>query len=166
MTGRTLDVWCFDEHAGVLTDGAAGLDFAYSDTWLAAGRPPLSQSLALDGSYSGASVGAFFGGLLPEDAPRGVLARNLGVSVGNDFGLLEALGGDTAGAMSLLSPSESTGSWERRAWARPRRGGGYVVWRKALRWPHATRARHWSPAGGTLRCSPAWSRSSIAARSG
>jgi serine/threonine-protein kinase HipA len=93
----------------VLTDGAAGLDFAYSDTWLAAGRPPLSQSLALDGSYSGASVGAFFGGLLPEDAPRGVLARNLGVSVGNDFGLLEALGGDTAGAISLLPTGESPG---------------------------------------------------------
>ena len=110
MTGRTLDVWCFDEHAGVLTDGAAGLDFAYSDTWLAAGRPPLSQSLPLDGSYSGASVEAFFGGLLPEGVPRGVLARNLGVSVGNDFGLLEALGGDTAGAISLLSPSESPGS--------------------------------------------------------
>lgn len=106
MGARTLDVWCFDEHAGVLVDGPTGLEFAYGHTWLAADRPPLSQSLPLNGSYDSNSVAAFFGGLLPEGTPRGVLARNLGVSAGNDFGLLEALGGDTAGAISLLSPAD------------------------------------------------------------
>lgn len=104
MSIRTLDVWCFDEHAGVLTDGADGLEFAYSDIWRADGRPPLSQSLPLDGSYTRVATAAFFGGLLPEGAPREQLARNLGVSAGNDFGLLRALGGDTAGAISLLAP--------------------------------------------------------------
>jgi serine/threonine-protein kinase HipA len=104
MSVRTLDVWCFDEHAGVLSDGAQGLELAYSDTWRAGGRPPLSQSLPLNGAYDSAAVDAFFGGLLPEGAPREQLARNLGVSAGNDFELLAALGGDTAGAISLLAP--------------------------------------------------------------
>ena len=34
------------------------------------------------------------------------MARNLGVSADNDFALLAALGGDTAGAVSLLAPGE------------------------------------------------------------
>src|SRR5205807_8339387 len=77
-----------------------------AESWRAAGRPPLSQTLPLDDSYDPAAVKAFFGGLLPEGAPREVLARNLGVSAGNDFTLLAALGGDTAGAISLLTPGE------------------------------------------------------------
>ncbi len=109
MTDRTLDVWCFDEHAGALRDGASGLEFAYADTWRSAGRPPLSQSLPMDGSYTSAAVGAFFGGLLPEGAPRDLVARNLGVSADNDFVMLAALGGDTAGAVSLLAPGETPG---------------------------------------------------------
>ncbi len=109
MSPRTLEVWCFDEHAGVLTDGADGLELAYSDAWLAGRRPPLSQSLPLNGSYTSAAVAAFFGGLLPEGVPRERLARNLGASVDNDFGLLEALGGDTAGAVSLLPAGSSPG---------------------------------------------------------
>jgi serine/threonine-protein kinase HipA len=109
MSPRTLEVWCFDEHAGALTDGADGLELAYSDAWLVARRPPLSQSLPLDGSFTSAAVAAFFGGLLPEGVPRERLARNLGVSVDNDFGLLEALGGDTAGAVSLLPAGSSPG---------------------------------------------------------
>jgi serine/threonine-protein kinase HipA len=117
MSARTLDVWCFDERAGVLTDGVHGLELAYTDTWRSSGRPPLSQSLPLDGAYDSVAVQAFFGGLLPEGAPREQLARNLGVSAGNDFELLAALGGDTAGAISLVAPS-----------AVPRPAGEDVEW--------------------------------------
>jgi serine/threonine-protein kinase HipA len=109
MTGRKLEVWCFDEHAGTLSDGAGGLEFAYAERWRSAGRPPVSQSLPLDGSYAGGAVGAFFGGLLPEGASRELAARNLGVSVDNDFAMLAALGGDMAGAVSLLAPGEVPG---------------------------------------------------------
>ncbi len=108
MDARTLDVWCFDERAGELSDGAGGLEFVYADVWRGDGRPPLSQSLPLDGTYNSVAVEAFFGGLLPEGAPRERLARNLGVSAGNDFELLAALGGDTAGAISLLVPGTVT----------------------------------------------------------
>lgn len=106
MAERTLDVWCFEEHAGVLMDEPAGLDFEYARAWKDAGRPPLSHALPLDGSYRRAAAQAFFGGLLPEGAPRERVARNLGVSAGNDFALLAALGGDTAGAISLLAQGE------------------------------------------------------------
>ncbi|HTD57749.1 MAG TPA: type II toxin-antitoxin system HipA family toxin [Solirubrobacteraceae bacterium] len=117
MADRTLEVWCFDVRAGMLGDCADGLDFVYDDSWLTADRPALSQSLPLDGSYSKVSVAAFFGGLLPEGVPRGSLARNLGVSAANDFGLLQALGGDTAGAISLLPAGDT-----------PRSVGGEVEW--------------------------------------
>ena len=104
MSDRTLDVWCFDDQAGVLTDRRDGLDFAYSAAWIAGGQPPLSQSLPLGAEVESAAGVAFFGGLLPEGAQRDVLARRLGVSADNDFGMLQALGGDTAGAVSLLPP--------------------------------------------------------------
>jgi serine/threonine-protein kinase HipA len=110
MTDRTLEVWCFEEHAGTLSDETGGFGFAYDEQWRTAARPPLSQSLPLDGSYTDSAVGAFFGGLLPEGAPRDVVARNLGVSAGNDLAMLAALGGDMAGAVSLLAPGELPGS--------------------------------------------------------
>ena len=46
----------------------------------------------------------FFANLLPEGNARTQLARRFGISVGNDFALLEAIGGDCAGAISLLHP--------------------------------------------------------------
>jgi serine/threonine-protein kinase HipA len=101
-----LEVVCFDRRAGTLSDAPGGLGFTYDTTWVADGGHPLSQSLPLSGDFGSAQVEAFFGGLLPEGPPRELLARQLGVSAGNDYGLLERLGGDTAGAVSLLAPGE------------------------------------------------------------
>lgn len=98
---RLLEAWCSDEHAGTLTDTASGLGFTYTEQWLAAGRAPISQCLPLDGSFGELDVEAFFGGLLPEGERREQLARLLGVSETGTFSLLEAFGGDTAGALSL-----------------------------------------------------------------
>ena len=97
----TLEVLCFGERAGVLADERDGLRFAYDPAWIAAGRPPLSYSLPLDGDPAPAIVHAYFGGLLPEGEPRRLLARRLGVSERNDFALLGAIGGDCAGAITL-----------------------------------------------------------------
>jgi serine/threonine-protein kinase HipA len=106
MADRVLEVRCFDERAGTLTDTDTTLRFEYDDKWRSRGMPPLSQSLPLEGTFSAEAVSAFFGGLLPEGEPRKLLSRQLGVSTGNDFSLLDALGGDTAGAISLLRPGE------------------------------------------------------------
>lgn len=101
MSLRRLEVWCFGVVAGVIDDGREGLRFTYAPDWASHGRPPLSQSLPLDGTFTDAAATAFFGGLLPEGMPRDVLARRLGLSPRNDFSLLAALAGDTAGAISL-----------------------------------------------------------------
>lgn len=103
----TLDVWGFGRRAGALDRDDDGLSFAYTEEWLADGRPPLSQSLPLDGAFGSTEVHAFFGGLLPEGDLRDLLARRFGVSAANDFALLEAVGGDCAGAVSLLTRGAS-----------------------------------------------------------
>jgi serine/threonine-protein kinase HipA len=53
-------------------------------------------------AYPHAACHAVFGGLLVEGEPREALARNLGVSTANDYALLQELGGDCAGAITLL----------------------------------------------------------------
>jgi serine/threonine-protein kinase HipA len=104
VSNRRLEVFCFEERAGELLDEMDGLTFAYDESWLGRDMPPLSQSLPLDGTFARDAASAFFGGLLPEGAQREFLIRLLGISRGNDFALLEALGGDTAGAISLQAP--------------------------------------------------------------
>src|SRR4051812_19847723 len=101
MADVPLGVWCFDELAGTLVDGPSGVVFSYEEAWIDNGMPPLSQSLPLDGTFLPAAPAAFFGGLLPEGVPREQLARRLGVSSGNDFSLLAAVAGDTAGAITI-----------------------------------------------------------------
>ncbi len=53
----------------------------------------------------------FFEGLLPEGAIRAAVARTLGLSEDNGFGLLAELGADCAGAVVILPPgTEPTGA--------------------------------------------------------
>jgi serine/threonine-protein kinase HipA len=101
-----LALWCFDRHAGSLTQSTGGIEFAYTSGWVADGMPPLSQSLPLDGRFDAAGAAAFFGGLLPEGEPRRQLTRLLGVSERNDYSMLAMIAGDTAGAITLLPEGE------------------------------------------------------------
>jgi serine/threonine-protein kinase HipA len=67
--------------------------------------PAISQALPVqEAAHPHAVCRAVFGGLLLEGDAREALARNLGVSVGNDYALLQELGGDCAGAVTLLDP--------------------------------------------------------------
>lgn len=76
--------------------------FQYDSQWLVRSKIPLSLSLPLrTGPYLDDESHPFFANLLPEEKIRAVIARNLGVSLNNDFGLLERIGGDCAGAVSL-----------------------------------------------------------------
>jgi serine/threonine-protein kinase HipA len=82
------------------------LQFRYDDGY--AGTP-LSLSLPVQPeAHPHAVCRAVFGGLLPEGEGREALARALGVSPGNDYGLLAEVGGDCAGAITLLEPATST----------------------------------------------------------
>lgn len=84
-------------------DGRKRFCFQYAREWLQSSRIPLSVSLPLRTEpYEDDEPHPFFANLLPEGRIRDVIARNLGVSLRNDFGLLERIGGDCAGAVSLL----------------------------------------------------------------
>ncbi len=67
--------------------------------------PVISQALPVQpDAHPHAICRAVFGGLLLEGEAREALARNLGISIGNDYALLQELGGDCAGAITLLDP--------------------------------------------------------------
>jgi serine/threonine-protein kinase HipA len=69
--------------------------------------PALSQALPLQAeAHPHAVCRAVFGGLLLEGEAREALARNLRVSIANDYALLQELGGDCAGAITLLEPDQ------------------------------------------------------------
>ena len=51
--------------------------------------------------YADMTARAYFSGLLPDDPARKRLASALGISEGNAFGLLEAIGGECAGVLSF-----------------------------------------------------------------
>jgi len=89
-------------------DGRKRFSFQYDKEWLEHSKIPLSLSLPLrNDPYLDDESHPFFANLLPEEKIRAVIARNLGVSVNNDFGLLERIGGDCAGAVSLYQESAS-----------------------------------------------------------
>jgi len=100
---KRLTVYLHTERVGVLTDGDEP-GFTYDAGWLAGNTLlPLSRQLPLRSEpFSGRAVRVFFAGLLPEAEPRERIAAILGISEANDFAMLERIGGECAGAVSLL----------------------------------------------------------------
>ncbi|MYE80570.1 MAG: type II toxin-antitoxin system HipA family toxin [Gammaproteobacteria bacterium] len=117
-----LQVWWDGELVGRLTQDRGGdLGFAYDADWV---RRPEAQALSAslpkrEQRYRRRACRPFFAGLLPDEGQREAVARVLGVSPGNDFALLERLGGDVAGALQLLSPEEAPESPTGRAKPEP-----------------------------------------------
>lgn len=106
----TLSVWWDGAVAGALrVDRHGEIRFVYAADWLAdQSRPPISMSLPKRAEpFKRRECRPFFAGLLPEDAQRAAVASALGISRGNDFKLLEALGGDVAGALTLWPDGET-----------------------------------------------------------
>lgn len=106
---RTLSVWWDGVVVGALQVNQHGqMRFTYASGWLAdASRPAISFSLPKQQQpFTQRQCRPFFAGLLPEEAQRDVIAGALGISMGNDFAFLEALGGDVAGALSLWPEGE------------------------------------------------------------
>jgi serine/threonine-protein kinase HipA len=106
---RSLSVWWDSRVVGALRlDEHGDLGFSYDQAWLDdPDSSPISQSLPKRAEpFNRRETRPFFGGLLPEDAQRDAVAKSLGVSKTNDFRLLEALGGDVAGALSLWPEGE------------------------------------------------------------
>jgi len=102
---KRLIVYLNGERVGSLTEDGSGLiEFRYAPEWT--GRSdaiPLSRSLPLQGgTFRGKHARPFFAGILPDEEPRKLIAAILGISERNDFAMLERIGGECAGAVSLL----------------------------------------------------------------
>jgi serine/threonine-protein kinase HipA len=99
-----LSVWWGGARVGALRiDEHGDLAFAYDADWLA---DPATRAISISlpkraQPFNRRETRPFFAGLLPDEGQREAVARALGVSKGNDFRLLEQLGGDVAGALTL-----------------------------------------------------------------
>lgn len=102
---KRLSVCLNGERVGRLEQDDSGLLlFTYDSAWLERkGAIPLSRSLPLrTEAFRGQEARSFFAGILPEETPRKMIASILGISERNDFAMLERIGGECAGAVSLL----------------------------------------------------------------
>ena len=110
MKNHKLDVYLNQTLTGQLSIDAQGdMLFVYDSDYIDNKKnQPLSQSLPLQKQpYDARQCRPFFNGILPEAHLRVAIARHLGISEKNDFALLAAIGGECAGAVSLL-PTHST----------------------------------------------------------
>jgi serine/threonine-protein kinase HipA len=107
---KALSVWWDQVVTGTLAvDRHGDMRFTYAEEWLAdASKSALSFSLPKRAEpFSRRECRPFFEGLLPEESQRDAVARALGISRGNAFKLLDALGGDVAGALTLWPVGET-----------------------------------------------------------
>lgn len=100
-----LDVYLWDQLVGRLwLDERRRFVFQYDTKWIKRkGAIPLSLHLPLKTDlYSDDLSRSFFSNLLPEAEIKQVIARSLQISVSNDFAMLNRIGGECAGAVSVL----------------------------------------------------------------
>ncbi len=114
---KHLAVFLNQTEVGTLAQTGGGLlEFRYTPKWLQnLDAVPLSRMLPLQPeSFRGTKARAFFAGILPEEGPRRQIAAILGISESNDFAMLERIGGECAGAVSLFPEGLSPGATEER----------------------------------------------------
>ena len=100
-----LNVWCDKQLVGYLWRNTQGLmGFRYDEGWLSRGGFRISQTLPLRHEEFTPEAGfahRFFANLLPEGGARERTVRDLKIP-NTDFDLLRAIGGECAGALSVL----------------------------------------------------------------
>lgn len=106
---KQLWVYLHEEKVGTLSYDQGKLNFSYLNDYL---HKPCARSISVsmplaDVIYPHVIVAPFFSGLLPDEAVRYRLAKYLHLSEKNIFGLLEAIGGECAGAISI-KPVDNT----------------------------------------------------------
>lgn len=111
-----LLVWREENLVGTLWRGQGErlMGFEYDPSWLDSGHAiscslPLEQRRWLPEEQT---AHRWFGNLLPEEQARTALLKRLAIP-DDDFALLEAIGGDCAGALSILPPARyPSREWE------------------------------------------------------
>ncbi len=102
---RKLDVFLYNKKVGVLRDLDGKLSFKYDLEAI----KPLSVYLPIqEKAYSDKICRPFFENLLPEGNIRKFVAIKEKVSEENSFSLLDKIGGDCAGAVSLYPKNQKT----------------------------------------------------------
>ncbi len=100
-----LNIWCDQSLVGYLWRNPLGyIGFSYNDQWLEQGGFAISYTLPLtnnDFTPEDGIAHRFFANLLPEGGARDQIVRDLKI-VNTDFDLLRAIGGECAGALSVL----------------------------------------------------------------
>ena len=106
---KQLTVWLFGQQIGTLARVDGRLGFGYAPEWLSnPNAVALSRSLPLQPEpFDDRASRPFFAGLLPEGDKRKLVAQALHVSRQNDFALLDGIGGECAGAATLLEPGQT-----------------------------------------------------------
>lgn len=112
---RQLEVWLNQRRVGVLIEGDDLWRFEYDAQWAGADDAfdlgpglPRAQRLHADGGTN-RPVQWYFDNLLPEEKLRELVLRDAGVQGGDDaFALLEYLGAESAGSLSLLQPGNGS----------------------------------------------------------
>lgn len=106
---ETLNVFYGQIKVGSLSiDDKRQFSFKYSREWLTLPDAfQISISLPMQEEvFPHDKVKSFFSNLLPESAVRKLISKQLGISDKNDFMLLKRIGGECAGAISILPESE------------------------------------------------------------
>ena len=105
-----LEAFLHGRLVGILRrkEDTGNLQFRYDAAYVDEGGPALSQNMPVrTEAYPPRACLAFFGNLLPEEDVRTQMALATGISVNNDYRLLERFGGDVAGAVTLLPEGET-----------------------------------------------------------
>lgn len=105
---KKLSVFLHDVYVGILNYEQGKLTFEYDKDYIQQpSARPISSALPITSEiFSHQMVAPFFSGLLPDEGVRYRLAKYLHLSDKNIFGLLEAIGGECAGAISLKLDQE------------------------------------------------------------
>jgi serine/threonine-protein kinase HipA len=105
-----LDVYLLEQKVGRLwLDKKRRFVFQYDGVWIRQqGAVPLSVRLPLQAEpYPDDSARPFFSNLLPEADIKRIISERLRISTSNDFAMLNHIGGECAGAVSMLPSGET-----------------------------------------------------------
>lgn len=107
---RQLEIFIDEARVGALREADDRWSMEYDASWRMRGDGydlapslPRSQGVVEDGATN-RPVQWFFDNLLPEEALREAIAASARIETADSFGLLEAFGAESAGAITLLPP--------------------------------------------------------------